>query len=87
MPELSLFSGVLSALSAGADSPLPPKLLYSRRDAAHAISVSIRALDILIANGQIATRKIGSRVLITAETLTRYASEDHACLTSSDTVQ
>jgi len=58
-----------------------PKLLYSRKDAAFAISISIRSLDMLLAAGKIAVRKIGKRIMIPAEALFEFAGKDHDALT------
>ena len=82
MPELSHFSDVVSDLSASAD-PNPPKLLYSRRDAAYALSISVRALDYLISNGQLKTRPLGKKVMISTAEIHRFADEDHAHLTKA----
>lgn len=43
---------------------LAPRLLYSRKEAAHQLSISARSLDYLIAGRKIITRRIGSRILI-----------------------
>jgi hypothetical protein len=53
------------------------KLLVSRHEAALRLSISERALDYLIANRQISTRRIGSRVLIAVTELQRFARRDH----------
>ena len=53
------------------------KLLYDRKSAAAMLSISTRSLDYLIANRHIKPRQIGSRVLVPAEELQRFASEDH----------
>jgi len=37
------------------------KLLYSREDAAAALSISIRSVDYLIAEGKVTTRRIGRK--------------------------
>jgi hypothetical protein len=76
MPEVSLFSEVLTDVSAAADTPTVPKLLYSRRDGAHALSLSIRNLDGLIASGQMKVRKVNRRVLIPHAELVRFAEAD-----------
>lgn len=39
------------------------KLLYSRRDTAEAISLSIRSVDYLITTGRLSTRRIGGKIL------------------------
>lgn len=54
-----------------------PRLLYSRREAARMLSVSVRSLDYLIANKQLATRRIGKKVLIPHSELVRYAKGNH----------
>jgi excisionase family DNA binding protein len=53
------------------------KLLVSRREAAARLSISQRAVDYLIANKTLTTRRIGSRVLIPARDLLRFACTDH----------
>jgi hypothetical protein len=55
----------------------PEPLLYDRRRAAAALSISIRSLDYLIASGSVRVRHIGSRVLVPAIELRRLAGEDH----------
>lgn len=49
------------------------KLLVSRHEAALRLSISERAVDYLIANKQIATKRIGSRVLISVTELQRFS--------------
>ena len=53
------------------------KLLLSRQEAAALLSISQRSLDYLIANKILTTRRIGSRVLIPAQDLQRFARADH----------
>jgi len=53
------------------------KLLYDRKTAAWSISVSTRSVDYLIANGELETRRIGRKILITAASLKRYAAANH----------
>jgi hypothetical protein len=61
-----------------APEPLPvEKLLYSRKDAAFALSISVRALDYRIEDGRIKTQKQGRKVMITAAELKRYARSDN----------
>ena len=55
----------------------PEPLLLSRQVAAKMLSISVRALDYLVAGKQITTRRIGSRVLIPATEVRRMAREDH----------
>jgi excisionase family DNA binding protein len=53
------------------------RLLYDRKTAAQQLSISTRALDRLIANKCLNTRRVGSRVLIPHAELTRFARADH----------
>jgi len=53
--------------------PFAPRLLYTRKDAAFQLSISVRSLDYMIASKQVSTRRIGSRVLIPHEELVRLA--------------
>ena len=41
------------------------------------LSISCRALDYLVANKQLSTRRIGSRVLIPASDLRKFSRSDH----------
>jgi hypothetical protein len=53
------------------------KLLFDRKTAAWALSVSIRTLDYALAAGAFETRRIGRKTLITAGSLKRYAAANH----------
>ena len=53
------------------------KLLLSRREAAHTLSISLRSLEYLIARREIPTRRCGKRVLIPFSALERFARQDH----------
>lgn len=53
------------------------KLLYDRKSAAFALSVSPRTIDYGLAAGAFDTRRIGRKVLITAASLKRYAAANH----------
>ena len=53
------------------------KLLVGRIEAAEMLSISARALDYLVANKQLATRRIGTRVLIPVAELRRFSKGDH----------
>jgi len=48
-------------------------LLYSRRDAARLLGISLRSVDYLIASGKLKSRKIGSRILVPASQIARLA--------------
>jgi excisionase family DNA binding protein len=53
------------------------KLLVSRQEAAQILSIGLRSLDYLVANKQLAYRRIGSRILIATTDLQRFARADH----------
>lgn len=53
------------------------KLLYSRRDTAEALSLSIRSVDYLITAGRLTARRVGGKILIPASAVRRFAREDH----------
>ena len=53
------------------------KLLYSRRDTAEALCLSIRSVDYLITTGRLSTRRIGGKILIPTSAVRRFAKEDH----------
>jgi len=53
------------------------KLLYSRRDTAEALSLSIRSIDYLITTGRLSARRVGGKILIPASAVRRFAKEDH----------
>ncbi len=63
-------SGVMEPRSSG-------RLLFSRTHAAELLSISPRAIDYLIANKKLSFRKVGTRVLIPAGELKRFAGSDH----------
>ena len=52
-------------------------ILISKKDAAKALSISLRTLDNLIAAKALIVRKIGSRVLIPRRALDEFARRDH----------
>jgi hypothetical protein len=56
------------------------KLLYSRRDAARALSLSVRSIDYLIYTGRISTRRVGGKILIHVTDIRRFAKTDHPAL-------
>jgi hypothetical protein len=53
------------------------KLLYSKRETAWALGISVRAVDYLISTKQLNTRRIGGRVLIPAKEVERFAASNH----------
>ena len=53
------------------------KLLYSRRDTAEALCLSIRSVDYLITTGRLSSRRIGGKILIPTSAVRRFAREYH----------
>ena len=53
------------------------KLLCSKKEAAQALSISLRSLEYLIARQELATRRIGKRVLVPLSALNQFAKCDH----------
>jgi hypothetical protein len=53
------------------------RLLHPRKESAWMLGMSVRSLDYFIANKQLATRRIGGRVLIPHSELVRFAKADH----------
>ncbi|MFN2975675.1 hypothetical protein [Terriglobus aquaticus] len=49
------------------------KMLYDRRAAAFALSLSLRSIDYLLAEKKLAFRRLGKKVLITHAELTSFA--------------
>jgi len=49
------------------------KLLYSKKESAQLLSVSLRTVDALIQRGELSTRHVGKRVLITRKSLQEFA--------------
>ena len=60
------------------------KLLVTKRDAASALSVSVRTIENLIRGKELAVRKIGRRTLIPAASLEAFARRDHASPLNGD---
>jgi excisionase family DNA binding protein len=59
------------------------KILYTKREAAELLSISLRSLDYLIFSHQIPTRRIGRRVLIHRDAIEQFARRDHAFIRTS----
>ena len=53
-------------------------ILISKRDAAKALSISLRTLDNLIASKELTVRRVGRRCLIPRRALEDFARRDHA---------
>ena len=53
------------------------KVLYTKREAAHLLSISLRSLDYLIFSQQLPARRIGRRVLLHRDSIEQFARRDH----------
>jgi excisionase family DNA binding protein len=53
------------------------KLLLSKKDAASALSVSVRTVENLIARKELVARRIGGRTLVPATVLETFVKRDH----------
>jgi excisionase family DNA binding protein len=59
-----------------AQTKLIQKILYSRKEAAQLLSLSISTLDMLISRGMLASRRIGSKRLIPHGALIAFAQKN-----------
>lgn len=50
------------------------KLLFSRKQTAETLSVSLRTVDYLIARGQLSVTRVGKRVLVSRKALEHFAA-------------
>ena len=53
------------------------KVLYTRKEAAELLSISVHMLDVFIALKELACRRIGRRVLIHRQAIESFARRDH----------
>jgi excisionase family DNA binding protein len=59
------------------------KVLYTKREAAQLLSISLRSLDYLIFSRQLPTRRIGRRVLVHRDSIEGFAKRDHVSIRST----
>jgi excisionase family DNA binding protein len=83
IPETIDYGCIIDSLMAAADTSSPQKFLYTRHETAKAIGVSLRSVDHLLANKQLAFRRVGKKVLIPTAELARFARADHRFLTQT----
>ena len=69
--------------SRAAQAPAIEKLLYRRQEAAYALGMSLRAIDYMVADKRLSTRRVGRCVVIPAGDVRRVAEE----ILSSDMLQ
>jgi excisionase family DNA binding protein len=58
------------------EAPFLERLLYTRKEAAQLLSMSVGNVDLLIASGQIRARRMGRLVRIPRQELMRLTRED-----------
>jgi excisionase family DNA binding protein len=61
------------------------KVLYTKREAAHLLSISLRSLDYLIFSQQLPARRIGRRVLVHRDSIDQFARRDHTSIRATAT--
>jgi hypothetical protein len=76
--------GSLMASAAPTEPPPTQKILYDRKSAAYALSISVRSLDYLIANKRLNTLKMGSKVMLSHGELIKFSRQNHASLSESN---
>jgi excisionase family DNA binding protein len=54
------------------------RILYSRKEAAEKLSISLRNLCTIISRGEIRVRRVGGRTLISHRELERFAEGEQA---------
>jgi len=57
--------------------PATEKVLYTKREAAQLLSISLRSIDYLIFSQQLPARRIGRRVLVHRDSIEQFARRDH----------
>jgi len=60
------------------------KLLYDRRSAAFALSISVRSLDYLIANKHLNASRLGKKIMLSHTELVKFSRANHPALTAGD---
>jgi excisionase family DNA binding protein len=70
-------NGDLRKSPARVEMPPKDKLLVSRGEVAHLLSISERSVDYLVATKRLSARRIGTRVLIPMEEVRRFSRSDH----------
>ena len=55
------------------------KLLFTRKETAEELGLSIKSIDGLIKSGALLAVRIGNRVRVSAEALSQFAKTGHTC--------
>jgi excisionase family DNA binding protein len=53
------------------------KVLYSKKEVAVLLSLSVRTIENLIARKELSVRRVGRRVLISEQSLKTFVRQDH----------
>jgi excisionase family DNA binding protein len=62
---------------------MPTPILLTRQQAGSLLNLSVRAIDFLIADGRLPSRKIGRRRLVPHDAVERFAKQDHGRIVPS----
>jgi hypothetical protein len=83
-PESCIIDSICAAsdTSYDTDKPTVSKIIYDRKSAAFALSISTRALDYLIQNKVLNTIKWGSKVMVSHAELVKLSKKNLASLCS-----
>ncbi len=68
---------VLACMTTTPQAPALPRILYDRKNAAFALSISVRSYDYLVASKKIQTRRLGKKIMVTHGELMRFAQGNH----------
>jgi excisionase family DNA binding protein len=60
------------------------KVLYTKRETAQLLSISLRSVDYLIFSQELPVRRIGRRVLVHRDAIERFARRDHVSIRTPD---
>jgi excisionase family DNA binding protein len=63
------------------------QLLFSKKEAAAMLGLSVRSVDYLLASRELEYRKIGRKVLIPKAAIVGFARHDHAIVRSKPTTE
>jgi len=64
-------------LEAAAVSPDTPKIMFSRKEAAYSLGLSLRAISMLLKAGRLDFRRVGRKTLIPHKSLVEFSKHDH----------
>lgn len=76
-PGWPVLTGIKNSSNTTSQQSAAPRMLYARNEAARQLSISVRALDSIIARHEIETRRIGRRLLVPHAELVRFSRGNH----------